>query len=114
VLPTLTTSSIDFPSQGKKNDTGKIPLDLIDRIALLEEGKVMAFGAKTYDRHNWRKGMAWSRLIAAALRHINAFNSGEDLDPESGISHLAHARCCLAFLLNYTVTHPELDDRYKS
>lgn len=66
---------------------------------------------KTGD-NNWRGGIKWSRLIDAALRHIHAFNAGEDYDTETGISHLAHARCCLAFLLEFTQTHKELDDRY--
>jgi len=42
-----------------------------------------------------------------------AFNDGEDKDPESGLSHLAHSLCCLMFLLEFEKTHPELDDRYK-
>ena len=40
-------------------------------------------------------------------------NDGEDKDPESGLSHLAHAACCIMFLLEFEKTHPELDDRYK-
>ena len=57
--------------------------------------------------------MQWSRVIDATLRHIHKFNKGEDNDVDSGLSHLAHARCNLAFLLDYTQNHPELDDRYK-
>ena len=53
------------------------------------------------------------RPLAAAMRHIMAFNDGEDKDPESGLSHLAHAACCIMFLLEFEKTHPELDDRYK-
>jgi len=45
------------------------------------------------------------------LRHLTAWWAGEDLDPESGLHHLAHAACCLMFLLEYTQTHTELDDR---
>jgi hypothetical protein len=47
------------------------------------------------------------------MRHLHAFNDGEDKDPESGLSHLAHASCCLMFLLEFEKTHQELDDRYK-
>jgi len=46
------------------------------------------------------------------MRHIAAYNEHENKDPESGLSHLAHAACCLLFLLEYEDTHPELDDRY--
>jgi hypothetical protein len=47
------------------------------------------------------------------MRHIGAYADGENLDGETGLSHLAHARCCLGFLLDYEVEHPELDDRRK-
>ena len=66
-----------------------------------------------YAEHNWRKGFVWSRPLSAAMRHITAFNAGEDKDPESGLSHLAHAACCIMFLLEFEKTHKELDDRYK-
>lgn len=97
---------------GKKNDLGKPRLGLISDFALFQEAQVMTFGAKKYAAHNWRGGISWSRLIDACLRHVHAFNAGENMDPETGLSHLAHARCCLGFLLEYTQTHKELDDRF--
>lgn len=100
-------------TQGRKYDTGKPRLELIPRSALIEEAKVLTFGAEKYDADNWRGGMDWRRLVGAAMRHITSFNEGEDIDPESGLSHLAHARCCLGFLIEYSSSHPELDDRYK-
>lgn len=75
--------------------------------------EVMTFGKKKYAAHNWRGGFAWSRPIAAALRHLVAYMGGEDKDPESGFSHLAHAACCVCFLLEFEDTHPDLDDRHK-
>jgi len=97
---------------GVKYDTGKPPLALIDRHAIEEIAKVLAFGAKKYEAHNWRKGIAYSRLLDAALRHLYAFADGEDLDPESGLPHVAHAGCCIVLLLGTMHTHPELDDRH--
>jgi hypothetical protein len=47
------------------------------------------------------------------MRHLHAFNDGEDKDPESGLSHLAHLGCCVMFLLEFEKTHKELDDRFK-
>ena len=99
-------------TQAKKNDTGKPPIGLIPRSALLEEARVLDFGAKKYDLHNWRKGMDHSRLTDAALRHILAYIDGEDNDPETGISHLAHARCSLGFLIEYQQKKLGKDDRY--
>jgi hypothetical protein len=81
-----------------KFDGGKPRVDLLDRTALEKLATVLAFGAQKYDAHNWRKGMDWSRMVGAALRHIHAFNDG--------------ALCCLMFLSNYQVTRTEFDDRY--
>jgi hypothetical protein len=96
-----------------KFDTDKLPLNLLSTEAMNQTAAVLKFGAIKYAEHNWRKGFAWSRPLAAAMRHITAFNDGEDIDPESGLSHLAHAQCCIMFLLEFQKTHPHLDDRYK-
>jgi len=96
-----------------KFDTDKLPVNLLSTEALNQTAAVLKFGADKYHAHNWRDGFAWSRPLAAAMRHIMAFNDGEDKDPESGLSHLAHAACCIMFLLEFEKTHPELDDRYK-
>ena len=98
---------------GLKFDSDKLPLHLLSTEAMNQTATVLAFGAEKYAAHNWRKGFVWSRPLAAAMRHITAFNAGEDKDPESGLSHLAHAACCIMFLLEFEKTHKELDDRYK-
>lgn len=100
-------------ASGIKHDSGKPDLSLLSSIALFKIGQVMTFGKNKYAAHNWRKGMAWSRLLASLLRHVLAYMSGEDKDPESGLSHLAHAGCCISMLLEFEDTFPNLDDRYK-
>lgn len=99
-------------ASGKKFDAGKLPLHLIPRELFDGVAEVLAYGAKKYDAHNWRGGIAWSRVYSAVLRHLVKWNGGEDCDSESGINHLCHAACGLAFLLTYLRTHPALDDRY--
>jgi len=96
-----------------KFDQDKLPLHLLSTEALNQTAAVLAFGAQKYAEHNWRAGFAWSRPLSAAMRHITAFNDGEDKDPESGLSHLAHAACCIMFLLEFEKTHKHLDDRFK-
>lgn len=93
----------DSKPQGSamKFDMDKLPLHLLSTEALNQTAAVLKFGADKYAEHNWRKGFAWSRPMSAAMRHITAFNAGEDLDPESGLSHLAHAMCCIMFLLEF-------------
>jgi hypothetical protein len=98
---------------GDHFDTGKAPLALLPRFSLEATADVVGFGAQKYAMHNWRKGISWTSIMSSALRHLLAFNDGEDLDKESGLSHLAHALCDIMFLLEYTDTKTELDDRYK-
>jgi hypothetical protein len=100
----------------RKDDAGKPPISLIPTSALLAEARVMAKGREKYGAHNWRSGMKWSRVLDAALRHILAYADGQDIDDGeggSGESHLANARCCLAFLIEYAEKGLGEDDRYK-
>lgn len=101
-------------SEGLKLDTGKPPMDLLSPIALENIAKVFGFGMKKYGRWNYRKGMDWSRVIAAAYRHLNEFNKGIDIDPESGESHLSHLGCCVFMLLDYYYYNLGQDDRWKT
>jgi len=113
VTNTVTTAGGSTGGNGMKFDTDKLPVNLLSTEAMLQIAAVLKFGANKYHAHNWRNGFAWSRPLAAAMRHIMAYNDGEDKDPESGLSHLAHAACCIMFLLEFEKTHPNLDDRYK-
>lgn len=97
----------------QKFDGDKPRMDLLDRYAIEQLASVLTFGARKYAAHNWRNGLEYSRLVAAALRHIHAFNDGEDLDPESGLPHAAHAMCCLMFLLGTMKHRPDMDDRWR-
>jgi len=96
---------------GTKHDQGKPPLSLVSREAIEQLAKVLAFGKSKYSAWNWAKGLEYSRVIDAAMRHLYAFADGENLDKESQLSHVAHAMCCCMFLLEYLKEHPELDDR---
>lgn len=98
-------------TNGIKFDEEKPRLELISAIATIKKARVMAFGANKYGVGNWRKGLLWSRIIGALLRHTFAYMSGEDYDLETGESHMAHAACCVDFLLEYESTRREFDDR---
>lgn len=98
---------------GQKFDMDKPRMDLVDPAALEEWAKVLTFGAKKYAAHNWRQGIAYSRLIAAAMRHLNAFNAGQDNDPETGLPHMAHLMCCASFIIGLSKSGADHDDRWK-
>lgn len=86
--------------EGVKFDYGKVLMGCIPPNAELAVAKVLSFGARKYDRENWRKvDNAEERYLDAAMRHINADRRGEKTDAESGEDHLAHAVACLLFIL---------------
>jgi hypothetical protein len=88
-------------------------LDLLSGIALDEMGMVLRMGSEKYADNLWRTNpTVWSARIGSVLRHVFAFNDGEDNDPESGHSHLTHAMVQLMFLLEYTHTNTSKDDRW--
>lgn len=101
------------PAKGSKHDQEKPRMDLLDSSWLEGVAEILTFGAKKYAAHNWRGGIELSRLIAGVMRHIAAFNRGEDIDPESGKSHLYHASCGLMFASWMLNNRPDLDDRFK-
>ena len=98
-------------TEAMKYDGEKVRLDLLPADPIIDVGKVLTYGARKYNPENWRKGLAWSRCYGAALRHLLAWHKGETNDPETGLNHLAHAACEILFLLEFSRTHPELDDR---
>ncbi len=110
----ISLEKTDTPIEGKKFDKGKAPLELLSHQALVEISKVFGYGAEKYGKYNYKAGLSWSRIIGAAYRHLGAFNAGEDVDSETGLSHVAHLGACCIMLLDYIKDHPELDDRFKS
>lgn len=96
-----------------KHDDGKPRMDLIPPVALEEIAQVFAKGAEKYGEHNYRHGLKYSRIVGAAMRHINEFNAGIDLDADDGLPHLAHAACCLMMLQWMSKHRPDMDDRWK-
>ena len=100
-------------SEGRKDDKGKLRFDLIPARPLETLAAVYTMGGAKYEVRNWEKGIAWSRIFAAIMRHLWAFWRGETHDPESGLPHPVHAAWGCFALLEFLETHPELDDRPK-
>ncbi len=86
---------------GTKADSGKPMMGCIPPHAELAVARVLTFGAKKYSRGNWAHvENSDERYMDAALRHLNAYRRGEQTDSETGENHLAHAICCLMFMLD--------------
>lgn len=113
ILQTDNSIPLTLGIGGTKHDTGKPPLTLVPRAALEAIARVFAFGMKKYSRDNYKKGFEYTRLMDAAMRHIVQAVDGEDTDPESGESHVAHALCCLSMLLECQRLGTLTDNRYK-
>lgn len=105
---------------------GKPKYSLIDLEAFEQCARVLDYGAKKYTiyvdkggneikgsevtlmsetlkvkhsgRDNWKNGLKKSEVLDSMLRHITALRNGEELDPESGLSHIGHIQCNAMFL----------------
>ena len=90
---------------GIKHDQEKDRWDLLPWQATQQIVKVLTYGAQKYTPDNWKQVRdSRIRYFAASMRHIVAWFLGERLDPESGLSHLAHAGCCILFLLEREIS----------
>jgi hypothetical protein len=98
--------------QGVKYDSDKLDWSLVPVDSMEKVIEVLMFGAKKYAPGNWKKVEdAERRYYNAAMRHLTATQRGEELDPETGLAHLAHAACCLLFLLGMPKKSSPLDFR---
>jgi len=106
VYKDLIEKSQSASTGGRKFDGGKLEYGLLPPLALEETVKVLTFGAQKYERDNWKKVPDSKRRYFDAMeRHIWAWKKGEQMDPESGIHHLAHAMCCLMFLYEHDIMY---------
>jgi len=95
------TQNILKQRSGVKYDSEKLQYQLIPPESLEKIAEVLTFGAKKYPQpDNWKRiDDIQGRYIGALMRHVEAYRSGEKIDPESKLPHLAHAGCCLMFML---------------
>ena len=90
----------------------KTPLGLIPPYAMEQTAWAHKLGAEKYGPFNWRDtGVCATTYVNAIMRHLNAWRDGEDLDQESGISHLAHVACSCNILLDADYCNTLQDDR---
>lgn len=111
-------------TEGVKFDDDKVRIELIPSEMIFAIATILTFGAKKYDDRNWEKGMKWSRVFGALMRHMWAWWAGRgptndsflfgSLDDETGYSHLWHAAACLCFLVTYELRSNGTDDRVVS
>ncbi len=103
------------PSNASRFDSGKVDWSQVPFQALEGMVRVLEFGAKKYSKGNWASGGGFdhSRVFNSLMRHLVAYQSGQDLDEESGLPHIDHVMCNSMFMAYY-IKFPDLfpkDDR---
>ena len=94
-----------------KYDGDKPMVALIPPRALEAEARVWSYGARKYSSWNWTKGIVFSRIVSAMLRHTLEIMKGNHIDPETGEYHAAAIRCNAGMLIEFLEpTRTELDD----
>ena len=86
-------------NQEAKADAGKLQLTLVPRNVIKAIAKVRMYGTEKYhDPENWKR-VSKDRYKDAAFRHFLAYLDNPDgIDEESGLPHLWHLACNVAFL----------------
>jgi len=92
----------------------KVPMWLLPPYALQQTAWVHKLGASKYQPYNWRDtGVCATTYISAIMRHLDAWRDGEDIDPESGVTHLAHIAASCNILMDAHKCGKLIDDRSK-
>lgn len=106
-------SGIDKPTNPKDAiGSGKVPMHLWPKTATVLGSMGLLDGALKYGRSNYRAiGIRASIYYDAVDRHMTAWFEGEDLDPDSGLPHLAHALASIAIIVDAQAAGKFNDDR---
>lgn len=90
----------------------KVPMSTVPAPVLMEVGLAMLEGARKYGRHNYRAaGVRASVYYDACMRHMMDWWEGEDIDPDSGLSHITKAIATLTVLRDSMIRQNWDDDR---
>jgi hypothetical protein len=107
-------SSGDSKATNPKDIVGtqKAPMSTVSAPVMAEIGVAMLEGACKYGRHNYRAvGVRASVYYDATMRHLMSWWEGEDVDPDSGMSHVTKAITSLVVLRDAMIRGLVRDDR---
>jgi hypothetical protein len=95
-----------------KPAAGKPPLQLLEPAFLVAVADAMGTGFQNYGQRSYvTPGNRYMTYLGAAMRHLMAWAAGEDIDPDSGLPHLAHAGASVMILYTLTRYPHAVDDR---
>jgi hypothetical protein len=91
LCPAVGKEALVNPKDAAATRDNKPRLDLLEHSADIEIAAALLTGAAKYGVGNYRTIPIAARVYGAAIkRHVGAWLEGQELDPESGLSHLAH------------------------
>lgn len=100
--------------RGARYNGGKLRWHLLPWDAVRTLVDIYEYGATKYAPRNWEKGLSYSETFDSLQRHLLRWYTGEDIDPETGRLHMAHATWNALALLTFVVRgRTDLDDRPK-
>ena len=92
--------------------SSKVPFSTIPAAVLVEVAIGMGEGAIKYGKYNYRiEGVRSSIYFDATFRHLIAWQEGEDIDPDSNLSHITKAITSLMVLRDAMIQDNWVDDR---
>ena len=95
-----------------KVGTFKPPQCFTPQTVVAELGVAMMEGGLKYGPYNWREsGVLASIYYDAARRHLDYWWEGEDIDPDSGLSHITKAIASLTVLRDAMIQDRFVDNR---
>lgn len=95
--------------QCAKADKGKLPISLVPMTIIKDIAAIRKYGEEKYHAPNNWVLVDKQRYVDAMWRHLIAYQEGEEYDKESGLPHLWHAACNMAFILE--MESPDWDVR---
>lgn len=95
--------------QCAKADKGKLPISLVPMFIIKCIAAIRKYGEEKYHAPNNWVLVDKQRYVDAMWRHLIAYQEGEIYDKESGLPHLWHAACNMAFILE--MESPDWDVR---
>lgn len=106
-----TETRVVDPKTGGEKGSKLARFDLIPAGPLTDLAEHYGRGAKKYADRNWERGYEWSLSFAALMRHAWAWWNGEDIDPETGSSHLTAVAWHAFALREFERRYPDGDNR---
>ncbi len=100
------------PKASRAASDAKDPLDYLEPTADSAIARALKSGGEKYGRGNYRKSdILITTYVGAIRRHVAAWHSGEDYDPDTGLHHLAHIGASVHVVLGAMDAGTLVDDR---